>query len=80
MIARLPKTDRDERGMLMHVKLTDDGMIEIYDGTTLVTDHPVDDSSQIPWCRECLEEGHMVEPDGHCPHDRPSVLLRLGMI
>lgn len=25
-------------------------------------------------------EGCEVEPDGHCPHDAPSLLLKLGMI
>lgn len=26
------------------------------------------------------EDGCEVEPDGHCPHGHPSILLALGMI
>jgi hypothetical protein len=28
----------------------------------------------------CCTEGYEVEPDGHCEHGCPSVLLALGMI
>ena len=28
----------------------------------------------------CCKRGCQVEPDGHCPHACPSVLLALGMI
>ena len=32
-----------------------------------------------PWPAIC-SEGCEVEPDGHCPHGAPSLLLALGMI
>jgi len=28
----------------------------------------------------CCDDGCEVEPDGHCPHGHPSVLLQMGMI
>lgn len=28
----------------------------------------------------CCEDGCEVEPDGHCPHGHPSVLLKMGII
>lgn len=28
----------------------------------------------------CCEEGCEVEPDGHCEHGHPSILLEMGMI
>lgn len=31
-------------------------------------------------CPACCRHGCMVEPDGRCPHDCPSVLLALGVI
>jgi hypothetical protein len=31
----------------------------------------------VPVCCEC---GAIVEPDGHCQHDNPSVLLAKGLI
>jgi hypothetical protein len=35
------------------------------------------DDSVVP---ACCSEGCEVEPDGHCEHGFPSVLLALGMI
>jgi hypothetical protein len=35
------------------------------------------DDSVVP---ACCKEGCMVEPDGSCEHDCPSVLLALGVI
>jgi hypothetical protein len=34
-------------------------------------------SSMIP---ACCEEGCEVEPDGHCSHGHPSILLEEGLI
>lgn len=31
-------------------------------------------------CPALCDEGCVVEPDGRCPHDCPSVLVALGMI
>lgn len=28
----------------------------------------------------CCSDGCMTEPDGHCEHGHPSVLLEMGMI
>lgn len=28
----------------------------------------------------CCDEGCEVEPDGHCEHGHPSVLIKMGMI
>lgn len=28
----------------------------------------------------CCAEGCMVEPDGHCPHGHPSVLIEMGVV
>jgi hypothetical protein len=28
----------------------------------------------------CCEDGCKVEPDGHCPHGCPSILLAMGII
>ena len=31
-------------------------------------------------CPACCSEGCIVEPDGHCEHGNPSVLLAMGLI
>jgi len=28
----------------------------------------------------CCEDGCEVEPDGHCPHGNPSILIALGIL
>jgi len=41
----------------------------------MLTDYSFD--SAVP---ACCSEGCEVEPDGHCPHGNPSILIKAGII